>query len=330
MLLQIVSDIHLEYRKNRYPFINRRAPNIALLGDIGKPFSHVYQRLIADLSRRFERVILIAGNHEYYRTGSHKVTVSEVQEQLRKTAAMYDNVCFLEQQCTFIDGVRILGATLWSHIPPEQWRAVRKKINDYTMIYIHRYDDDDDHTDSDTTNVDDVTATEHTADEHADNHATQTGTATATPARTNCGTHRGSRGDGGLGVNLAPEHTSYWHDSTVQWLKRELAAPGLLATPTIVLTHHAPYTHNTSDPRFRSSPLHTAYATNLESLFHPPLVAWAYGHTHYPSDMRVRDIRLVSNPVGYPGELSCEETATRSPPLLFVETTPNIIRARKK
>ena len=37
--LQIVSDTHLEFRNNEFPVINRHASNLALLGDIGKPFT---------------------------------------------------------------------------------------------------------------------------------------------------------------------------------------------------------------------------------------------------------------------------------------------------
>lgn len=268
MRLQIVSDIHLEFRNNYYPFIHRRAPNIALLGDIGKPHSHVYMRLIRDLSRRFERVIIIAGNHEYYRSGSQRWTVYEIQEKLYALASEFDNVCFLERQTTYIDGVRILGATLWTNIPHEQWVVMRKKINDYSMITLSR-------------------------DEHE--HAPP------------------------LSVPLSPAYTTRWHEETVEWIKDELDAPGTRDTPTVILTHHAPSTHNTSDPRYHESPLQTAYSTDLECLFRAPVVAWAFGHTHYPCDRTTDEgIRIVSNPVGYPNELPGEAKALERPPVIEI------------
>jgi len=262
MRLQIISDIHLEFRSNRYPHIPRRAPHIALLGDIGKPCSNVYRRLLVDLSRRFTTVLVVAGNHEYYSTTRKCLTVSEIREHLAALCNEFPNVHFLDNRALVVEGVRLLGATLWSAVPQSLWRSVRRVMNDYRMCFIDKYPDIN------------------------------------------------------VGVPLAPEHTTNWHDETVRWLKEELSAPGYRDTPTVVLTHHAPYTRGTSDPKFDDSEQQCCYSTDLSALF-PQIVAWAYGHTHYAHDAQVHGMRLVSNPLGYPGELPSESAALDTPPVII-------------
>jgi|UniRef100_A0A6C0IX57 predicted phosphodiesterase len=258
MHLQFVSDLHLEYQ-SRYPFIPRVAPHIALLGDIGRPSSSIYQRFISNLSKRFVTVIIIAGNHEYYCQKNNIQTVGQIQAQIESLCSNYSNVHFLENRALTIEGVRILGMTLWTDIPKELWRLARKKMQDYHLSYIDCYPEIN------------------------------------------------------VGVPLAPEHTSAWHNDSIRWLKEELAAPGYQNTPIIVLTHHAPYHIGTSDERFSNGPLQCCYSTDLSPLFHRPIIAWAYGHTHYPFDKKIGTIRLASNPYGYPNELSTSSQAITQP-----------------
>jgi hypothetical protein len=82
--LQILSDVHLEMREGRLPEVPATAPYLALLGDIGYP--HVgtdYQRFLLHLADRpssssseergWERIFVLAGNHEYYKGHYEKV-----------------------------------------------------------------------------------------------------------------------------------------------------------------------------------------------------------------------------------------------------------------
>lgn len=269
MHMQIISDIHLEYRNGYYPFIPKKADNIALLGDIGKPFSKVYQRLIVDLSKRFKNVIVVAGNHEFFSPKRRKLTVGEIRAQMEDIASLYKNVHYLENKSIILDGVRFLGCTLWTSIPCDMWKHVRKKMNDYRMCYIQKYDD---------TNI---------------------------------------------GVPLSPEHTTFWHDQSVSWLKEQLDIPGYVDTPTVILTHHCPYKIGTGNPEFEGTPTQCCYATDLSSLFRKPLLTWAYGHTHYRSDQVVNGVRLISNPLGYPNELAHEQETLHQPIKIFLHGKTN-------
>lgn len=71
---------------------------------------------------------------------------------------------------------------------------------------------------------------------------------------------------------------------------------------TVVVTHHAPSFLSIS-PKFAGDRLNSGFATDLERLIrrHQPAL-WIHGHTHAPVDYRIGRTRVVSNPVGYPGE----------------------------
>ncbi len=48
---------------------------------------------------------------------------------------------------------------------------------------------------------------------------------------------------------------------------------------------------------------HSAFSTDLSTMFGDPLVTWCYGHTHWYNDITVNGTRVISNPHGYPKEL---------------------------
>lgn len=73
---------------------------------------------------------------------------------------------------------------------------------------------------------------------------------------------------------------------------------------TLVMTHTAPTLDHIS-PLDRSKLISAAYASRLDEMidrFQPDY--WVSGHVHYPVDFFRGASRLISNPCGYPGELS--------------------------
>ena len=62
----------------------------------------------------------------------------------------------------------------------------------------------------------------------------------------------------------------------------------------VVITHHKPYESNSK------TYVNFAYESDLTPLFKPPLILWAYGHTHIADDSIQGKTRLYSNPKGYP------------------------------
>ena len=128
--LQIVSDLHLEYRKT-LPEIIPSAPYLALCGDIGHPKKPLYRQLLNEYSPKFKHIFLIAGNHEYY---NKKLSYDRINTIMSRIALSYPNVSFLNNMSLDIDNYRILGTTLWTKIPEELSEYVTKQMNDYRSI----------------------------------------------------------------------------------------------------------------------------------------------------------------------------------------------------
>lgn len=118
--LQVLSDLHLEHCR-RLPQIPTVAKNLALLGDIGYPRSQIYQDFLAQCSDRYQRVFLIAGNHEY-----DHARIRDTDRFLTALAREYGNVHFLQRSSMFVDGYKIAGTTLWT--PGDN------QISNYTLI----------------------------------------------------------------------------------------------------------------------------------------------------------------------------------------------------
>lgn len=108
MKIQLASDLHLEFLRNRWPdeLLISPAPGadvLVLAGDISNG---------ADAIKSFTNwpvpVIYVMGNHECY---GHDIT--ETTNLLRSEAASH-GIHFLENDAVIIDGVRFLGTTIWT------------------------------------------------------------------------------------------------------------------------------------------------------------------------------------------------------------------------
>ena len=93
------------------------------------------------------------------------------------------------------------------------------------------------------------------------------------------------------------------HNEDVQWLSQQCSEIKTKEPHrrVIVLTHHAPSYINTSSPKYGNSPINSAFATEMtrRPLWDFPLVAWAFGHTHWNCDFVHKGVRIVSNQRGY-------------------------------
>lgn len=119
---------------------------IALLGDIGDPTlrkNNNYLNLIANLSKEYHDVFVVAGNHEYYTSRLSDKTIDEVNHDIERVCGIFeDNVHFMnnstlklyDHQNECYTDVIIAGTTLWSHIPDEHAHEVKRYINDFCKI----------------------------------------------------------------------------------------------------------------------------------------------------------------------------------------------------
>ena len=139
--IQIVSDLHLQFYKNPikncFEIIKPSAPYLALLGDVVEMYN--YKLCFAFLEKvcpKFEKVIYILGNHEYYNS-KKRLDMNAVLQKLRDFSKQkIPNLTILENESIVLEGVTILGTTLWSHIPLSDYDSVSKNINDYNSIYV--------------------------------------------------------------------------------------------------------------------------------------------------------------------------------------------------
>lgn len=136
MTIQYCSDLHLEYVHNeQYILENPIEPAgdmLVLAGDITslnyynvRAFDKSFFRA---LSKQFERVLWIPGNHEFYRSYDAQMLDKPVQIEVQKNVHLLNNVA-LE-----IRGVRFLLATLWSHIDEANEWTIGRGMSDFDLI----------------------------------------------------------------------------------------------------------------------------------------------------------------------------------------------------
>ena len=139
--VQVASDLHIEFYdkfEDDCPedIILPRAPVLALLGDVGLAFTPQLKAFLHHQAKRFEAVIYIAGNHEFYNHQGASKTVGEQEQWLRDVCSEVDNLHFMEKNVMVINGVRILATTLWSFIPPSVELSAGSSMNDYHLSYV--------------------------------------------------------------------------------------------------------------------------------------------------------------------------------------------------
>ncbi|MBC7751139.1 MAG: metallophosphoesterase family protein [Candidatus Saccharibacteria bacterium] len=103
MKLLILSDLHLEFSLLSKP--SAESDVIILAGDIWKGDKGIYW---ARETWPTKEIIYVAGNHEFY--GLHR---QDVISKLH-LAAKETGVHFLDNSSVVVDGIRFLGATLWT------------------------------------------------------------------------------------------------------------------------------------------------------------------------------------------------------------------------
>jgi len=269
--LQYASDLHLEHRswpaiEKLIDGVQRLAPVLILAGDIGDPFRDSYARFVRAMSERFDWVLVVAGNHEFY---GH--APGETMARIAQVCRVWSNVVFLDNQAWEMPAsggppnsettqwsrvplrrsceakeaaasgqaiparVRFFGGTMWSCVKDEERAEVQRVLNDFACI---------------------------------------------------------------RGFGLAEYVNAHWQ--FVDLLEDELrVAGGAQRTHHVVISHYLP-SYRLIHPDYRDSPINSAFATEMAAADDPRIIAWFYGHTHKGQ----AGPRFFCNPLGYPGENS--------------------------
>jgi hypothetical protein len=142
--MQCISDLHLEFYKKieSVPKIPVNAPILVLAGDIGYPTLPLYWEFLTNVSRDFEHVILVPGNHEYYHSNTQIykkriLSISKMDELIQGQLHHLGltNVHFLQKSEIVLNNIRFVGATLWSHIPQEHATEVATSMADFRRSF---------------------------------------------------------------------------------------------------------------------------------------------------------------------------------------------------
>ena len=141
MKIQYISDIHLEYL-SEIPKINPVGDVLVLAGDIGHPFSGIYINFLIDMNKKFKKIFLITGNHEFYSLAklhwgvpswnqNDNKTMEEIDDNIKNIIKNYDlnNITYLDDSYEDYEGFRFCGSTLWSKIIDQKYLN-----NDMTFI----------------------------------------------------------------------------------------------------------------------------------------------------------------------------------------------------
>lgn len=137
--MQIVSDLHIEKLPEDTPIdffcgiIKPSAPILCLLGDIFNLENRNYINFFESLKNKFEYVLMVPGNHEYYCASEIK-NKEDIDTIINAICEQY-NCIFLNNKSVIINGIRFIGTTLWSYVDVHHKKYIEEYMNDYKYIY---------------------------------------------------------------------------------------------------------------------------------------------------------------------------------------------------
>ncbi len=135
MTIQYCSDLHLEFYENRkFILANPLKPKgeiLILAGDICH-FSDYYFKLsfFDQVSRDFDLVLMIPGNHEFYGGKDLNITREPFKVQIR------ENVWLCNNETIEHRGVKFILTTLWSMISMKNSQIISHYMSDFRFIHL--------------------------------------------------------------------------------------------------------------------------------------------------------------------------------------------------
>ena len=140
MQFELISDIHLEFiygeLSNPQSYLERIfskpvAKTLLIAGDISSHLAEPNQGIVDffDLvSRKYERVLAVLGNHDYINDFS---TIGQVGKAVKE---IFPEIIWLDNEGIDLGEVRVFGGTLWSQITEDNKARMSSYMIDYHMI----------------------------------------------------------------------------------------------------------------------------------------------------------------------------------------------------
>jgi predicted phosphodiesterase len=115
MRVQLLSDVHSELYPARAP-PEREADILILAGDIGVLGDREWIRYLDQCAARWDHVVMVAGNHEYYNSAR---TMRQVETRARALCdTRWTNVHWLHHQAVELQGWLFYGLVGWTPVSP--------------------------------------------------------------------------------------------------------------------------------------------------------------------------------------------------------------------
>ena len=111
MEVQIFSDLHLEFHKT-YPQIRKYADTLILAGDIGCINKTCFKKFIHYISRTWNQIYYVLGNHEYYHS---KKTYHNLKTLYKQFFSGFKNITLLDKSYEIVGNTCFIGCTLWGY-----------------------------------------------------------------------------------------------------------------------------------------------------------------------------------------------------------------------
>jgi len=128
MKLRILNDLHLEFGNLDVPELPEDNETVLILaGDIHTGTNAT--DFIATLLTRFAHVVYILGNHEFYHND-----MTSVRLFWQQTMKYHHNLHVLDPGTLELEGLRIIGATLWTGTNDPQLNMF---MNDFACIHLN-------------------------------------------------------------------------------------------------------------------------------------------------------------------------------------------------
>jgi predicted phosphodiesterase len=139
---RLVSDLHLEISKQVEPVhiainsFNTRVPILCLAGDIGDPRTLAYKSFIKTQSQYYDKVFVIAGNHEYYNSNKKPVmNIKDINDEIETICKLCSNVSYLNNKYEYYDNIKFIGSTLWSFVE-EEYHEGLSRCQDVNRVFV--------------------------------------------------------------------------------------------------------------------------------------------------------------------------------------------------
>lgn len=244
---------------------------LILAGDLweaGKPFSYFGKSWMAKVAARFQYVVVVLGNHDFW--GGHVANEYAAYRKKIKEQQL-DNVFLLQNSSVLIGNVKFMGGTLWTDF---------NKGDSYNMMLAK-----------------DGLPSGYFLDEH--------GQEVYKPGVSSMNDYKYIRyGAEKQYHHLYPHNVLAEHRKTREYLVNN-AKKDYPEQKLWVVTHHLP-TKKSINPKHdnpQSEQDNYWYYSDLDDfILHSEVNFWSHGHVHMLQDYMLGNTRILANPRGYPGE----------------------------